>query len=187
MRRISVFQDRRGLNSGHHLLTSCGVITDVFLLCLLTTEMALFTNIETSDGHVYIWIFQRNNNIPYLVLIITVIFVQIIEHLQQRYTHIMMNLETINKWPGLQTILLFIGPIYVAYWLCVFTYRVTLHPLSKFPGPKLAAATFWYEFYYDVWPRQYQYMWKIEELHKKYGECSSCVRNGFQVTKFPFT
>ncbi|PCG98198.1 hypothetical protein PENOC_064490 [Penicillium occitanis (nom. inval.)] len=33
----------------------------------------------------------------------------------------------------------------------------------------LAGASFWYEFYYDVWPRKYRYMWKIDELHKKYG------------------
>ncbi|KAJ3498609.1 hypothetical protein NLG97_g985 [Lecanicillium saksenae] len=38
-----------------------------------------------------------------------------------------------------------------------------------FPGPKLAAATFWYEFYYDLFPHKLQYLWKIEELHKKYG------------------
>jgi hypothetical protein len=47
-------------------------------------------------------------------------------------------------------------------------YSVYFGPLSKFPGPKLAAATLWYEFYYDV-ICQGNYTFKIKELHKKYG------------------
>jgi hypothetical protein len=47
-------------------------------------------------------------------------------------------------------------------------YSVYLGPLSKFPGPKLAAATLWYEFYYDVILKG-NYTFKIKELHRKYG------------------
>jgi hypothetical protein len=47
-------------------------------------------------------------------------------------------------------------------------YSVYFGPLSIFPGPKLAAATLWYEFYYDV-ILQGNYTFKIKELHKKYG------------------
>jgi len=47
-------------------------------------------------------------------------------------------------------------------------YRLYFHPLSKFPGPRLAAATLWYEAYYDV-IKQGQYTFKIKELHKQYG------------------
>jgi cytochrome P450 len=47
-------------------------------------------------------------------------------------------------------------------------YSVYLGPLSKFPGPKLAAATLWYEFYYDVVLRG-RYTFKIKEMHEKYG------------------
>ncbi|PMD41986.1 cytochrome P450 [Hyaloscypha variabilis F] len=47
-------------------------------------------------------------------------------------------------------------------------YSVYFGPLSKFPGPKLAAATLWYEFYYDV-ILQGHYTFKIKELHEKYG------------------
>jgi ornithine cyclodeaminase/alanine dehydrogenase-like protein (mu-crystallin family) len=36
-------------------------------------------------------------------------------------------------------------------------------PLAKFPGPKLAAATLWYEFYYDVILKG-RYSFKIKEL-----------------------
>ncbi|KUJ23966.1 cytochrome P450 [Mollisia scopiformis] len=47
-------------------------------------------------------------------------------------------------------------------------YRLFLHPLARFPGPKLAAATRWYEGYYDVIENG-QYTFKIEEMHKQYG------------------
>ena len=66
----------------------------------------------------------------------------------------------------------------IAIGLVVFTYlasiihNVYLGPLSKFPGPKLAAATILYEFYYDVISKG-QYTFKIRELHKQYGGLSS--------------
>ncbi|KAG9195020.1 hypothetical protein G6011_00140 [Alternaria panax] len=59
--------------------------------------------------------------------------------------------------------------IWLLYWLAIGIYRVYFHPLSKIPGPKLAAFTFWYEFYYEIYPHRYQYLWKIKELHEKYG------------------
>ncbi|GIJ90380.1 hypothetical protein Asppvi_009334 [Aspergillus pseudoviridinutans] len=47
-------------------------------------------------------------------------------------------------------------------------YRLYFHPLSKVPGPKLAAITHLYEFYHNV-IRPGMFLWKIEEMHKKYG------------------
>ncbi|KAF9769142.1 hypothetical protein IL306_013504 [Fusarium sp. DS 682] len=47
-------------------------------------------------------------------------------------------------------------------------YRLYLSPLAKIPGPKLAALTFFYEFYYDVIKRG-KFLWKIQELHHQYG------------------
>jgi hypothetical protein len=47
-------------------------------------------------------------------------------------------------------------------------FSVYFGPLSKFPGPKIAAATLCYEFYYDI-ILQGQYTFKIRELHEKYG------------------
>ncbi|KUJ06910.1 cytochrome P450 [Mollisia scopiformis] len=47
-------------------------------------------------------------------------------------------------------------------------YRLFFHPLSKFPGTKLAAITRWYEAYYDL-ILEGQYTFKIAEMHKTYG------------------
>ncbi|KAJ5342350.1 hypothetical protein N7541_011474 [Penicillium brevicompactum] len=47
-------------------------------------------------------------------------------------------------------------------------YHLYFHPLSKFPGPKLAAATFLYEFYYDI-VKGGMYIWEVERMHEKYG------------------
>lgn len=57
----------------------------------------------------------------------------------------------------------------VVLWLVsLAVYRLTLHPLAKFPGPRLAAVTRYYEGYYDL-IQNGQYTAKIEEMHKKYG------------------
>jgi hypothetical protein len=63
----------------------------------------------------------------------------------------------------------------ILYQSSLAIYRLFLHPLSKFPGPRLAAATYWYEFYYDV-SKQGVYLWKIKELHKKYGNTPQFTR-----------
>lgn len=54
------------------------------------------------------------------------------------------------------------------YACCAVFYRLFLSPISAFPGPKLAAATFWYEFYYDIILGG-KYIWKIKALHEQYG------------------
>lgn len=57
----------------------------------------------------------------------------------------------------------------VLYYVTLALYRLYLHPLARFPGPKLAAVTRLYEGYYDLYQRG-QYTFKIAELHKQYGE-----------------
>ncbi|OJJ95900.1 hypothetical protein ASPACDRAFT_47252 [Aspergillus aculeatus ATCC 16872] len=46
--------------------------------------------------------------------------------------------------------------------------RLYFHPIAHIPGPRLAALTWGYEFYYDA-IQPGQYVFKIQELHKEYG------------------
>jgi hypothetical protein len=67
-----------------------------------------------------------------------------------------------------------IGQLYLAalvlfvYIIAIVVYRLYLSPLAKFPGPKLAALTSWYNAYHDL-VRGGQYVWVVEEMHRKYG------------------
>lgn len=61
-----------------------------------------------------------------------------------------------------------LGAVLCIYGLSLVIYRLYFDHLAGFPGPRIAAATGWYEFYHDV-IRRGQYIYKIEEMHKKYG------------------
>ncbi|KAL9017078.1 MAG: hypothetical protein Q9185_005589 [Variospora sp. 1 TL-2023] len=53
------------------------------------------------------------------------------------------------------------------YQFVVIIYRLALSPLAKFPGPKLAAATSWYEAFFDLRSKNFQDV--LSDLHDKYG------------------
>lgn len=57
------------------------------------------------------------------------------------------------------------------YNLGLSIYRLFFSNISGFPGPKIAAATYLYEFYYD-WLLSGKYIFVIEEMHKKYGSAA---------------
>ena len=61
---------------------------------------------------------------------------------------------------GLVALVLYVG------WIAIS--RLVFHPLARYPGPKLAALTRLYEGYYDI-VKKGQFLFKIEEMHKKYG------------------
>ena len=68
-----------------------------------------------------------------------------------------------ESWPLLAILVVVLYLAYGVIW------RLFWSPIAKFPGPKLAAVTLWYEFYYDVL-KTGRYMWEIEKMHEKYGQ-----------------
>ena len=58
------------------------------------------------------------------------------------------------------------------YLIAGIIYRLYLAPIAGFPGPRLAAVTYWYETYYDVF-RKGTYTFEIERMHQKYGKSSN--------------
>lgn len=75
-------------------------------------------------------------------------------------------------------LILCIGPLFYA---CVsliikIVYRLYFHPLAKFPGPKIAAATHLYEVAWDYFG-QGAYLYEIQRMHEKYGTYASARRS----------
>lgn len=64
--------------------------------------------------------------------------------------------------------LLLLVYILLAYKGTKVIYRLYFSPLAGFPGPRLAAATSLYEFYFDVL-KGGQFMFELDRLHDKYG------------------
>lgn len=70
---------------------------------------------------------------------------------------------------SVRNVLTFAG-LYLVYHVLKAIYNVSpLHPLSRIPGPKLAAATYWPEFYYDV-VKFGCYTKEIAKMHERYGK-----------------
>jgi hypothetical protein len=64
------------------------------------------------------------------------------------------------------------GAAVSAYIASIVIYRLYLSPIAHFPGPRLAALTVMYEFYWEA-IRHGQFTFHIGELHKKYGIVAS--------------
>lgn len=67
-------------------------------------------------------------------------------------------------------IFLFLG----IYSLVLIFYRIWFSPIAKFPGPRVAAITGWYEGYFDIVKRG-TYLYEIEKMHNKYGQIHCIV------------
>lgn len=71
------------------------------------------------------------------------------------------------------------------YFIGIVISRLYLHPLSKFPGPRIAAVTRWYEFYHDV-IQDGTYVKYYPVLHEKLGTYTSSPEP-MAISKLPFT
>jgi len=63
----------------------------------------------------------------------------------------------------------YLAAVWVVYRIGIALYNISpYHPLARFPGPKIAAASYLYEAYYDWW-RVGRYGKVIARMHETYG------------------
>ena len=74
----------------------------------------------------------------------------------------------LDAMPSWTNIVLGLVTLQLAYTIYTAINRLFFSPLRHIPGPKLAALTSWYEFYFDA-IQQGKFVWKIKELHFEYG------------------
>lgn len=77
----------------------------------------------------------------------------------------------------MRTVLFRLATFYLLWKAIATLYSVFFGPLSKFPGPRMAATTQWYRTYIEL-VQNISMSTKLKELHEKYGEKfahSSCV------------
>lgn len=67
---------------------------------------------------------------------------------------------------GLFVAVLVLNGVYLAI---IAVLRLFVSPLAGIPGPKPAALTYRYQSYYEFFPHRGQFLFKCDELHKKYG------------------
>lgn len=81
----------------------------------------------------------------------------------------LLSLETLGAPVLNPGVLLWLLGAWLGYRLLLALYNVSpFHPLHKFPGPRLAAASFLYEFWFDF-VRHGRYVNEIRKMHEIYG------------------
>ncbi|KAI0849536.1 trichodiene oxygenase [Daldinia vernicosa] len=73
----------------------------------------------------------------------------------------------------------------IVFFLIKCFYNLYLHPLSRFPGPKLAAIGSYYEFWFDV-IKDGQYLWEIARMHEIYGPIVRISANQLHIRDSQF-
>ena len=81
------------------------------------------------------------------------------------YSHFKLRLEIMPSWTDIVVSFITLQLAYIVYAVIS---RVFLSHLRSIPGPKLAAITSWYEFYFDA-IQPGRFVWKIKDLHSEYG------------------
>lgn len=67
---------------------------------------------------------------------------------------------------------------YLAYWTVRAIYRLTLHPLARFPGPFLCKIGHLKQGYYEAFLNG-MFIHEITKYHKKYGQSSGRLPSAF--------
>lgn len=74
--------------------------------------------------------------------------------------------------------------IILVYTAFLVIYRLYFHPLRAYPGSKLAAATKWYEFYYDILHGQGgAFMHQVDYMHDVYGKFQRAGKTRCTLTR----
>jgi hypothetical protein len=90
------------------------------------------------------------------------------------------NIATLLAQLGLTSIIVLVPLTTIIYAVALTIYRLWFCPLAKFPGPKLTAVTGWYETYYQLYKGEGgQFIFKIEEWHRQYGQSICSLRKSF--------
>ncbi|KAI2781612.1 cytochrome P450 [Daldinia loculata] len=77
----------------------------------------------------------------------------------------MDHFKAILSWPNIPVLL----GLWILYYAAVAVYNISpLHPLYRFPSPKVAAMSYFYEAYFDWWLVG-RYGRRIRQMHEKYG------------------
>lgn len=95
----------------------------------------------------------------------------------------MDTLSSVMDWPTQQSIITAAGIVLIT-WVSLSIYQVVrnlyFHPLSRFPGPKAAAATILWKAYVECIQNK-SFCHVLGELHVKYGV--PCIIIYFGATK----
>ena len=78
--------------------------------------------------------------------------------------------EALIELPSITSLSVLLAVAYSIFCACICLHRLFLSPIAAIPGPKLAAASQWYETYYEIfYDGGGQFTKQIWKLHAQYG------------------